>query len=244
MPYSCQVHAYIIAELKSQMPSLIGKDKKKEQLIKNLVEVFQKVQREHNISPGDFPSVVKFREQLRGQNFSEFHTLKPKLIEKLDNMLARDIPRLMAMIPQEEALDTNSSSKTVKGGAFTVSHSTNNPFASGACEGVSIGAGVSGWVVDEFKPKYDKIFESLGPRDGKLAGAKAKKEMVKSKLPNTVLGRIWKLADVDHDGQLDEEEFALAMYLIKVKIEDDDLPEELPGHLIPPGHRHSSLDYD
>ena len=228
------------------MPSLIGKDKKKQQLITNLVEVFQKVQQEHNIPPGDFPSVVKFREQLRGQNFYEFHTMKPKLIESLDNMLARDIPRLMAMIPQEEALDTSSSSKTVKGGAFTVSHSTNNPFASGASVGLSIGAGASGWVVDEFKPKYDKIFESLGPSgDGKLAGAKAKKEMVKSKLPNTVLGRIWKLADVDHDGQLDDEEFALAMYLIKVKIEDDaDLGEDLPAHLMPPRHRHSSPDYD
>lgn len=228
------------------MPSMFGKDKKKEQLLNKLTDVYQKIQRECNISPGDFPSVVKFREQLRGHNFSEFHALKPKLIEKLDNMLARDVPRLMAMIPMEES-SQDSKKSNVQGGAFTVSHATNNPFATGACEGTAFGAGSSGWVVDEFKPKYDKIFESLGPLDGKLHGAKAKREMVKSKLQNTVLGRIWKLADVDHDGMLDEEEFALAMYLIKIKLDDNDLPDELPSHLVPPSHRlgsSSQVDFD
>jgi hypothetical protein len=29
----------------------------------------------------------------------------------------------------------------------------------------------------------------------------AKSEMIKSKLPNNVLGKIWKLADVDKDGK-------------------------------------------
>lgn len=43
--------------------------------------------------------------------------------------------------------------------------------------------------------------------------------MVKSKLPNAVLGKIWKLADVDQDGQLDGDEFALANYLINLKLE-------------------------
>lgn len=48
--------------------------------------------------------------------------------------------------------------------------------------------------------------------------------MVKSKLPNTVLGKIWKLADVDKDGLLDDEEFALANHLIKVKLEATSCP--------------------
>jgi EH domain-containing protein 1 len=43
--------------------------------------------------------------------------------------------------------------------------------------------------------------------------------MVKSKLPNAVLGKIWKLADVDKDGMLDADEFALATYLINLKLE-------------------------
>lgn len=65
----------------------------------------------------------------------------------------------------------------------------------------------------------------------------AKTEMVKSKLPNSVLGKIWKLSDIDKDGFLDEEEFALAMHLIRVKIDGHDLPSELPPHLIPPSKR-------
>ena len=58
--------------------------------------------------------------------------------------------------------------------------------------------------------------------------------MVKSKLPNTVLGKVWKLADVDRDGMLDADEFALAMHLINIKLDGHDLPAELPEHLIPP----------
>lgn len=61
--------------------------------------------------------------------------------------------------------------------------------------------------------------------------------MVKSKLPNSVLSKIWKLSDIDKDGLLDKDEFALAMYLIQVKLEDHELPSELPEHLIPPSKR-------
>lgn len=61
--------------------------------------------------------------------------------------------------------------------------------------------------------------------------------MIKSKLPNNVLGRIWKLSDIDNDGFLDSEEFALAMHLIRVKLEGYDLPSELPDHLVPPTKR-------
>lgn len=61
--------------------------------------------------------------------------------------------------------------------------------------------------------------------------------MVKSKLPNSVLGKIWKLSDVDKDGFLDADEFALAMHLIQVKIGGYDIPTELPDHLVPPSKR-------
>lgn len=43
--------------------------------------------------------------------------------------------------------------------------------------------------------------------------------MVKSKLPNAVLGKIWRLSDVDRDGMLDADEFALVNYLINLKLE-------------------------
>jgi hypothetical protein len=58
--------------------------------------------------------------------------------------------------------------------------------------------------------------------------------MIKSKLPSSVLGKIYKLADVDQDGLLDADEFALMMYLISIKLDGYDLPSELPPHLVPP----------
>ena len=61
--------------------------------------------------------------------------------------------------------------------------------------------------------------------------------MVKSKLPNNVLGKIWKLSDVDKDGMLDADEFSLAMHLLNVKLDGHDLPGELPKHLMPPSKR-------
>jgi hypothetical protein len=61
--------------------------------------------------------------------------------------------------------------------------------------------------------------------------------MVKSKLPNSVLGKIWNLSDINKDGFLDSDEFALAMHLINVKLEGYDLPTTLPDHLIPPSKR-------
>ena len=36
---------------------------------------------------------------------------------------------------------------------------------------------------------------------------------------------------------LDSDEFALAMHLMNIKLDGDDLPPELPQHLIPPSKR-------
>lgn len=61
--------------------------------------------------------------------------------------------------------------------------------------------------------------------------------MEKSNLNNTILGKIWKLADHDKDGALTEEEFALSMHLINIKKGGHKLPDKLPAHLIPPSQR-------
>jgi len=82
--------------------------------------------------------------------------------------------------------------------------------------------------------KYDEIFQSLNPINGKITGAAAKAELVKSKLPNSILGKVWKLSDIDKDGMLDADEFALSMHLVGLKVEGHEIPSELPRHLIPP----------
>ena len=43
------------------MPSMFGKDGKKKELIKNLNAIYESIQREHHISPGDFPDVKKMQ---------------------------------------------------------------------------------------------------------------------------------------------------------------------------------------
>ncbi|PIO75379.1 EF hand [Teladorsagia circumcincta] len=240
-----KVHAYIIAELRKQMPSMIGKEKKKKELIQNLDKIFEQLQREHNISPGDFPDVNKMRDRLQTHDFTRFNPIKPKLLEIVDGMLASDIARLMAQIPKEEAQVTAAATTnghvaeqpTVKGGAFSQAQEAETPFGFGRGEGFDKGADEPEWVVSRERADADATFESLGPVDGYISGRAAKEHMVKSKLPNSVLGKIWKLADVDRDGQLDVDEFALANYLINLKLEGHELPVELPKHLIPPSKR-------
>lgn len=61
-----QVQAYIISSLKKEMPSVFGKDSKKKELIANLGEIYQRIEKEHQISPGDFPNLAKM--QVRSKN--------------------------------------------------------------------------------------------------------------------------------------------------------------------------------
>ncbi|CAG5928179.1 unnamed protein product [Menidia menidia] len=227
-----KVHAYIISSLKKEMPSVFGKENKKKELIASLGDIYKRIEREHQISPGDFPNLKKMQDQLQAQDLNRFQPLKPKLLEAVDDMLANDIAGLMVLVRQEENQRPN---PVVKGGAFD--GTLNGPFGHGYGEGAGEGIDEAEWVVARDKPAYDEIFYTLSPVNGKVTGANAKKEMVKSKLPNTVLGKIWKLADIDKDGMLDDEEFALANHLIKVKLEGHELPSELPAHLVPPSKR-------
>uniref|UniRef100_A0A3B4CQ04 EH-domain containing 3 n=2 Tax=Pygocentrus nattereri TaxID=42514 RepID=A0A3B4CQ04_PYGNA len=227
-----KVHAYIISSLKKEMPSVFGKENKKKELINSLGEIYSRIEREHQISPGDFPNLKKMQEQLQAHDLNKFQPLKMKLLDTVDDMLAHDIAQLMVLVRQEETQRPN---QVVKGGAFE--GTMNGPFGHGYGEGAGEGIDEVEWVVARDKPMYDEIFYTLSPVNGKVTGANAKKEMVKSKLPNTVLGKIWKLADIDKDGMLDDEEFALANHLIKVKLEGHELPSELPGHLVPPTKR-------
>lgn len=213
---------------------MFGKDTKKKELISKLGDIYTAIQREHQISPGDFPNLKRMQEQLAFHDFTKFHQLKPKLLESVDQMLANDIARLMQMIPHEEA-EMMQNNATVHGGAFE--GYTESPFGIGRGEGVDAGRGEHEWVVSHEKYEYDEVFNKLNPVNGKITGAAAKSEMVKSKLPNSVLSKVWKLADIDHDGMLDADEWALANHLIRIKLDGHDLPSDLPDHLIPPSKR-------
>ncbi|XP_060686432.1 epidermal growth factor receptor substrate 15 isoform X2 [Hemiscyllium ocellatum] len=94
------------------------------------------------------------------------------------------------------------------------------------------------WAVKlEEKAKYDIIFDSLNPVNGFLSGDKVKPVLLNSKLPVDVLGRVWDLSDTDHDGLLDRDEFAVAMYLVYRALEKEPVPFSLPPALVPPSKR-------
>lgn len=234
---SAKVHAYIISELKKEMPNVFGKEHRKKELINKLPEIHEKIRKEYNISAGDFPDVAKMQEHLSMFDFTKLHGYKQKLFEIVDKMLSDDISQLMSLVPHEVKVSEDDDEIQVSGGAFERVADKVSPFGYKQGEGVNAGYGEPEWIVNRERATYDQVFEALSPADGKLSGATAKEEMIKSKLPNSVLGKIWKLADIDRDGFLDKDEFALAMHLINVKLNGNDLPSVLPDHLRPPNKR-------
>ncbi|XP_022070111.2 epidermal growth factor receptor substrate 15-like 1 isoform X5 [Acanthochromis polyacanthus] len=103
-------------------------------------------------------------------------------------------------------------------------------------------SGESHWAVrHEEKNKFDGIFESLAPVNGLLSGEKVKPVLINSKLPLDVLGKVWDLSDIDKDGHLDKDEFAVAMHLVYRALEKEPVPALLPSALIPPSKRKKSL---
>lgn len=106
------------------MPSMFGKESKKKELIKNLNQVYEQLEKQHGISRGDFPDIKKLQvslsvdlkiehicniyspsqDNLANQDFSKFHSLRPALMEAVDKMLAQDISPLMSLITKEEAV--------------------------------------------------------------------------------------------------------------------------------------------
>jgi len=226
---STKVHALIVSHLKSQMP-MMGKEGKKKDLIKNLDDVFITIQNNHGVPAADFPDVENMKEKLRKQDFTKFSTFDKNLVAKVDKMLSEDIPRIMSLLPAEEQEKNRQGLGNIKGGVF-------DKVAMPYGKGIDAGIGEKIWIVSRDKSKYDEIFNSLEQQNGKITGRVARDELVKSKLSNNVLGKIWRLADHDQDGLLDNEEFALAMHLIKVKCEGSQIPDELPVHLIPPSQR-------
>ncbi|XP_062868489.1 epidermal growth factor receptor substrate 15-like 1 isoform X2 [Trichomycterus rosablanca] len=99
----------------------------------------------------------------------------------------------------------------------------------------------SHWAVrPEEKNKFDGIFDSLVPVNGLLSGEKVKPVLMNSKLPVDVLGKVWDLSDIDKDGHLDRDEFAVAMHLVYRALEKEPVPSVLPSSLIPPSKRKKS----
>lgn len=70
------------------------------------------------------------KEQLAHHDFSKFNPLKPRLLETVDKMLAEDIAKLMAVIPNEvnQRQSAGQPEPSIKGGAFEGVQDKMSPF--------------------------------------------------------------------------------------------------------------------
>ncbi|KAH9048516.1 hypothetical protein EDB84DRAFT_1456393 [Lactarius hengduanensis] len=92
------------------------------------------------------------------------------------------------------------------------------------------------------KANADKFFDTLDvQKRGYIEGDVAVPFMIDSKLPEDDLALIWDLADLNNDGRLTREGFAVAMHLIIGKLAGKDLPSTLPLSLMPPSMRTAAV---
>ena len=163
-----KVHAYVISTLRSEMPSLFGKNSKKEELIENLAQVFNGIHKARQLPVGDFPSVKRMQEKLPDYDFTRFPKLNQALVDIVEQMLAVDISRVMKMLPKEESV---SKDRRIKGGAF--GYSDSDPFSDrrDLTKASTFKAYDEGWIVTQDQAKYDSIFAKLNPNpQGKITG--------------------------------------------------------------------------
>jgi len=238
--------AYIVAHLKQQMPSLVGKEKKQNKLIADLPNVFRTILKKNNLAPGDFPDIAAFSSKLRDVKFSEFHSLSQKQIDGLDEVLNKDIPSLMEELPSEK--DSPETLRAKMGGAPSAANIPipktaakygkqedfeSNPF------GPSQDDKDHYWALQDSADRLASSFEALGPEGGYLSTGKARNVLVKTGLEKDNLRQIWNLSDMDKDGLFDLDEYVVAMFLCDAVIQKGrPIPVELPASVVPPSKRH------
>lgn len=97
------------------------------------------------------------------------------------------------------------------------------------------------WLItQQEKANYDQFFATVDTAGrGIITGEQAVQFFSNSGLPEDTLATIWDLADINGEGQLNKDEFAVAMYLIRQQRSQNPapLPAFLPTPLIPPSMR-------
>ncbi|XP_078069025.1 intersectin-2-like isoform X4 [Mustelus asterias] len=83
-------------------------------------------------------------------------------------------------------------------------------------------------ITSDERSKHDQQFLSLKPLGGLLSGDQARNFFLQSGLPKVVLAEIWTLADLNKDGKMDQQEFSIAMKLIKMTLQGHPVPPTLP----------------
>ncbi len=98
----------------------------------------------------------------------------------------------------------------------------------------------SDWLITPGdKAKYDQFYADLDKTNkGYITGEEAVPFLSQSKLSEDALAQIWDLADINSEGRLTKDSFAVAMYLIRQqRTKSGPLPTSLSPSLVPPSFR-------
>lgn len=98
-----------------------------------------------------------------------------------------------------------------------------------------VATGTYGTISPNNRLKYNQMFKANNyQKTGFLSGEQARSMLIQSGLSQGILAQIWSLSDVDKDGQLNIEEFALAMHFVELAKHGQALPPTVPPELLPP----------
>jgi len=99
--------------------------------------------------------------------------------------------------------------------------------------------GVAWAISPQEKAQFDRLFTQVDTEHrGYITGEQAAGFFSNSKLPEDDLAQIWDLVDINSEGQLNNEQFAVAMHLIRQQLsKKGPLPSSLPPNLVPPSIR-------
>lgn len=144
---------------------------------------------------------------------------------------AREAAQAAAASGEATAVDsTPPLPKPIRGRATGAS----NPFQSSV---VSSGPQAE-WEELVSKPTRDEAFYQLeGSDSGKVAGGVAYAYLMETGLNQDQLRRIWDISDIDDDGALDADEFAVCMYFVEKAKAGEPIPSTLPEDVMPPSKR-------
>ncbi|CAH8670863.1 unnamed protein product [Schistosoma haematobium] len=89
------------------------------------------------------------------------------------------------------------------------------------------------WIITSTnRPRYRLLFNQHDRnKRGFLTGVEARSILSQYGLPNPILAHIWNLADLDKNGNLNCDEFCIAIFLIEKAISRSQLPNTLPSGL-------------
>jgi len=228
------IHILIVSRIKEQVKSVyIGKSYKRQEVVNNLDKVYAFIKEKYMVTDSDFPDLEVFQSRLANQDLKKFHSVKNSLLDPVLQLWKEDLPAIMKEL-NEQGLTMKERDK-VKGGIFdNLDELDLTPFGARPERALDVTIFEGAWPPLEIKNRKAREFQERATSSGKMTGSQARKSLERTKLPQSTLRRIWTLSDVDVDGMLDEDEFALAHYLAEQCIKGIPLPDSLPAHLFPP----------